>query len=79
MMNGVDALVFTAGIGENQRSLREDVCAGMDFFGIAVDSEKNQQQGPVNISKDGAKVQTWVVPTDEEYMIAIDTQRLASH
>lgn len=77
-MNGIDVLVFTAGIGENQSNLREAVCADMDWFGIAIDLEKNKKRGEdVNISAEGARVQTWVVPTDEERMIAIDTARLA--
>lgn len=78
-MNGVDALVFTAGIGENDRGLREDVCKDMDFLGIAIDEEYNQtcKRGEIaDISAKGAKVKTFVIPTDEEYMIALDTQNL---
>ena len=78
-MNGIDVLVFTAGIGENQSNLRAAVCADMDWFGIAIDPEKNKVRGEdINISAEGARVQTWVVPTDEERMIAIDTARLAN-
>ena len=79
-MNGIDALVFTAGIGENQVDIRRDVCRNMSYLGIEIDEAKNEsfERGvPFNITKDGAKVQTWIIPTDEEYMIAIDTQRLA--
>ena len=77
-MNGLDILVFTAGIGENQSNLRAMVCDQMDGLGIAIDAEKNRLRGEeVNISAPGARVQTWVVPTDEEYMIALDTARLA--
>lgn len=80
-MNGVDALVFTAGIGENDRNLREAVCKDMDYLGIVVDSDRNQN-GPrgtdLDISAEGARVRTWVIPTDEEYMIALDTARLAA-
>ena len=80
-MNGLDALVFTAGIGENQGNIREMVCENMSYLGIEIDTDKNTNftRGvPFDITKEGAKVATWIIPTDEEYMIAIDTQRLAS-
>ena len=80
-MNGIDALVFTAGIGENQSNIRELTCEGMEFFGIKIDKEKNHNftRGiPFDISTDDARVRTWIIPTDEEYMIAIDTQRIAT-
>jgi len=78
-MNGIDALVFTAGLGENDIALRERVCADMDFFGIAIDAEKNNVRSETrNISADGARVQTFIIPTDEEYMIAMDTMSLVS-
>ncbi len=79
-MNGLDALVFTAGIGENQWNIREKVCENMSYLGIEIDVDKNKNftRGiPFDISKEGAKVATWIIPTDEEYMIAIDTQRLS--
>lgn len=77
-MNGLDVLVFTAGIGENQSNLRAMVCDQLDALGIAIDPEKNAIRGEeLNISAPGARVQTWVIPTDEEYMIALDTARLA--
>ncbi|MBE6610765.1 MAG: acetate kinase [Ruminococcaceae bacterium] len=79
-MNGLDAVVFTAGIGENQSNIRSRVCANMSYLGIEIDEEKNENftRGvPFNITKEGAKVQTWVIPTDEEYMIALDTKKLA--
>ncbi len=80
-MNGLDALVFTAGIGENQANIRQRVCENMGYLGIEIDEEKNENftRGiPFDLTKEGAKVATWIIPTDEEYMIAIDTQRLAS-
>lgn len=80
-LNGLDALVFTAGIGENQWNVRQLVCENMSYLGIEIDEEKNKnfERGvPFEITKAGAKVAVWIIPTDEEYMIAIDTQRLAS-
>ncbi|MBE6648912.1 MAG: acetate kinase [Ruminococcaceae bacterium] len=80
-LNGLDAVVFTAGIGENDWTIREKVCDNMDYLGIEIDKEKNKnfKRGiPFDITAKGAKVATWVIPTDEEYMIAIDTQRLAN-
>ena len=79
-MNGLDALVFTAGIGENQANVRAAVCENMSYLGIEIDRERNENftRGiPFDITKEGAKVATWIIPTDEEYMIAIDTQALA--
>ena len=79
-MNGIDALVFTAGIGENQVDIRREVCRNMSYLGIEIDEDKNanfERGVPFNITKDGARVQTWIIPTDEEYMIAIDTKKLA--
>ncbi len=74
-LNGIDALVFTAGIGENDYQLREAVCENMDFFGIAIDKKLNDGLRGVekDISAETATVKTLVIPTDEEYMIALDT------
>ena len=80
-MNGLDAVIFTAGIGENQWNIREKVCADMECLGIKVDMDKNRNftRGiPFKISSEDSKVAVWIIPTDEEYAIAIDTQRLAS-
>ena len=79
-LNGIDVLVFTAGIGENNFAIREAVCDSMSYLGIEIDNERNatcERGTVVNLTKEGAKVETWVIPTDEEYMIAIDTQRLS--
>jgi len=79
-MNGVDALVFTAGIGENDRNLRQNVCRDMSYLGIAIDEELNMScpRGEVvELTAPGAKVRTFVIPTNEEYMIALDTLALA--
>ena len=80
-MNGVDALVFTAGIGENDRVLRQNVCRDMSYLGVAIDEELNMScpRGEVvELTAPGAKVRTFVIPTNEEYMIALDTLALAT-
>lgn len=75
-MGGVDVLVFTAGIGENGPSFREEVCKNMEFIGIEFDSEKNNCRGKeVVISTPDSRVTVMVVPTDEEMVIARDTKR----
>ena len=79
-MNGLDVLVFTAGVGENDRRTREMVAGNLSFFGIDFDAEKNMTapHGDIlEISKPGSKVKVLVIPTDEEYMIACDTKALA--
>jgi acetate kinase len=80
-LNGLDVLVFTGGIGENEEPVRKAVCADMDYLGIAVDPDKNlalPHGGEGDISAAGAHVKTLVVPTDEEYMIAADTVAIVS-
>lgn len=74
-LNGIDVLVFTAGIGENDAALREAVCEDMDFFGIKIDKKLNKTLRGVekDISTADAKVKTMIIPTNEEYMIALDT------
>ncbi len=71
-MNGVDAIVFTAGIGENKTLVREMVCEDMDYLGIIWDEEKDKnRKGDVHeINKDGAKVKVLIIPTNEELEIA---------
>jgi acetate kinase len=77
-LGGVDAIVFTAGIGENSPPIREHMTKGLDFMGIAVDPAKNNIRGKeADISKDGSKVKVLVIPTDEELVLASDTKRLA--
>ena len=79
-MNGVDAIVFTAGVGENDKGMRERILNGLDYLGVEVDFELNRNcpRGEnVEISKPGSKVKVFVIPTDEELMIAKDTARLA--
>ena len=78
-MNGLDALVFTAGIGENDGELRGRICKDMSYLGIEIDNELNAslpRGTQADITKLGAKVKTLVIPTDEEYMIALDTYEL---
>ena len=75
-MGGIDAVVFTAGVGENDAATRAKIVDGLDFMGIKIDPAKNAVRGTVDISADGASVKTLVIPTNEELMIAIDTKRL---
>jgi len=77
-MNGVDAIVFTAGIGENSVSTREKVCEYLTFLGVEIDKEANNCRGKeVEISTANSKVKVFVIPTNEELMIARDTKELA--
>ena len=78
-MGGVDAIIFTAGVGENDRSVRWDVCEHLEYLGIKIDPEKNKYRGKqMDISIDWARVRVLVIPTNEELMIAKDTERLVS-
>ena len=80
VMNGVDALVFTAGIGENNVELRSQIAKELSFFGLEIDEEKNKVRGKdMDISTPDAKVKTLVIPTNEELMIALDTKRLVEN
>lgn len=79
-MGGVDAVVFTAGVGENQVSMRAESCAGLEFLGIKIDPAKNNVRGKeAEISTDDSRVKVWVVPTDEEIVIARDTMELVQN
>ena len=78
-MGGVDCIVFTAGVGENDRSVRWDICEHMEYLGIKVDPEKNKFRGrQMDISVDYARVRVLVIPTNEELVIAQDTERLVN-
>ena len=78
-MGGVDAIVFTAGVGEKDRSVRWDVCEHMEYLGIKIDPEKNKFRGrQMDISIDYARVRVLVIPTNEELVIAEDTERLVN-
>ncbi len=76
-MNGLDAVIFTAGIGENNPFVRYESTKGLDFMGVAVDPVKNALRGGErDISTDGARVRTLVIPTNEELAIARETRKL---
>ena len=77
-LGGLDVLVFTAGIGENGATTRAAVCEGLEFLGVKLDPEKNKERGDERIiSAPDSKVTVWVIPTNEELMIAQDTAELA--
>jgi len=79
VLNGVDAVIFTAGIGENNDIVRKLILEEMDYLGILVDWEKNKIRGKeTDISAPGAKVRTLVIPTNEELAIARETLKLIS-
>lgn len=76
-MNGVDIIVFTAGVGENQEGVRWDSCADMEYLGIKMDAERNHCRGEERVlSTDDSKVKVVLIPTDEEIVIARDTMKL---
>ena len=76
-MSGVDAIVFTGGIGENEKKTRKYICDMVSFLGFELDEENNNTRGKeIEISKAGSKVSVWVIPTNEELLIARDTLEL---
>ena len=76
-MNGIDYIVFTGGIGENQINIRKGICEKLTFMGVDVDADANNMRGEEKvISKPDSKVKVYVIPTNEELMIAKETQRL---
>ena len=78
-MGGVDAIVFTAGVGENDIHTRQQVCAGLEFLGVKLDADRNNVRGKVTeISAADSKVKVFLIPTNEELAIAQDTLRLCS-
>jgi acetate kinase len=74
-LGGLDAIVFTGGIGENSRSLRARVCRDAAWLGVEIDATANEANGP-RISAIGSRVSAWAIPTNEELMIARHTRRL---
>jgi len=79
-MGGLDVVVFTGGIGENSPSTRTEICKGLDFIGLSLDEEKNRnlRGKEIIISSDSASVQAMVVPTNEELVIARDTEKIVT-
>ena len=78
-MNGIDYIVFTGGIGENQINIRKGICEKLAFMGVDVDADANNMRGEEKvISKPDSKVKVYVIPTNEELMIAKETQRLVN-
>ena len=76
-MNGVDVIVFTGGIGENDTFIRGEICKGLTFLGLEIDEAKNNSRGEeVELSTPNSRVRVCVIPTDEELMIASDTMEL---
>ena len=76
-MNGVDYIVFTGGVGENQINIRKGICEQLEFMGVEIDVEANNMRGEEKvISKPSSKVKVYVIPTNEELMIAKETERL---
>ncbi|MBQ0018078.1 MAG: acetate kinase [Clostridiales bacterium] len=76
-MGSVDAIVFTAGIGENSYETREEACENLGFMGVTIDKEKNACRGEeVEITGEDSQVRVFVIPTNEELMIAMDTEEL---
>jgi acetate kinase len=79
-MGGVDAIVFTAGIGENSKETRAEACEGLEFLGVKIDPEKNKVHGKeAIISNDNSEVKVMVIPTNEELMIAKDTAEISAN
>ena len=76
-MNGVDYIIFTGGVGENQINIRKGICEQLEFMGVELDEEANNQRGEEKqISKPNSKVKVFVVPTNEELMIAKETLKI---
>lgn len=76
ILSGLDTLVFTGGIGENDSEIRRRICEGLQFLGINLDEEKNNKAGTRIINKNDSSVKILVIPTDEEIMIARETQKI---
>ena len=77
-MGGMDAIVFTAGVGENSPLIRRKTCENLEFMGVKLNEKKNEKTSgkEIDISTDDASVRTLVIPTNEELVIAQDTQRI---
>lgn len=75
-LGGVDAIVFTAGVGENSAYFRKEVCDRLGYLGVKIDEAKNQTRGEELISAKDAQVQIYAIPTNEELMIVLDTKKI---
>ena len=79
-MNGIDVIAFTAGIGENQINIRKMICENLEWLGVKIDLEKNNTRGDQReISTKDSKIKVWVVPTNEELVIARDTKQIVEN
>ncbi len=77
LLNGADAIVFTGGIGENSARMREAICADLDWFGISLDRAKNEHaKGEMAIHRGNSRVQLWIIPTNEELIVARQAKAL---
>ena len=77
-MQGIDVITFTAGVGENQKRIREGIIKNLEFMGVKLDKERNETREESKISADDSSIPVWVVPTNEELVIARDTLRLVT-
>ena len=77
-LGGADAIVFTAGLGENSAEMRAKITEGLEYLGIEIDQDKNAVRGTVDITGAGSKVKVFVIPTNEELVIASDTEEIVS-
>ena len=80
-MGGVDSILFTGGIGENSSNFRQRVCEGLEFMGVKIDADLNEKasRGENKFSTEDSKVQVWVLPTNEELLIARDTKEIVDN
>lgn len=80
ILNGADAIVFTGGIGENSKLIRKQVCQNLEFAGIQICEDRNNQaKGEARVSTDGSRVEVWVVPTNEEIVVARQSAELVAN
>ena len=76
-MNGIDYIIFTGGIGENQINIRKGICEKLKFMGVELDLDENNVRGEEKIiSKPESKITVYIIPTNEELMIAKETEKL---
>ena len=79
-LRGIDAIIFTGGIGENQINIRKKICEDLEWMGVKLDLEKNNVRSvETKISSDDSKVEVYIIPTDEEMVIARDTKRIVEN